>query len=527
MTTDHKEPITPDMQWLLRNGIGIQIMETLAVGTFLVAYAVSLGASNFVIGLLAAIPHLSQLAQIPALYVIEHFRNRRRIYSVAGMVARPMLLVIGLAAFVSEARLALNIIMAAFGVRYLAGAFISCSWNSWMRDLIPDNQMGTVFGGRQRVMMGVGILLSLCAAGFIDVWQHFNWLPERYAFTVIYGFAFCGGIYSVWAASHIEEPAMAPANEQLDLWKRLLTPLKDQNFRRLLAFLMSWNFAINLATPFFTVHMLKRMELPLTWIILLMTLSQLSSFLVVSQWGRIADKMANKSVLSVCSPLFIACIFAWTFTMFPERHSFTIPLLIMIHILTGIASAGVTLAGGNITMKLAPRGNATSFMAASAIGNSIAAGSASIIGGLTADFFLDRKLSLIARWENPIAEQDITTLNIEQWDFFFLFAVIVGLYSLHRLSFVKEQGEVGERLVIESLINGALHTVRNLSSIAGLRGLTDFPMDVLRRTKQKTRKFFITPTSSDAEEAQAPESNLETNSLIEPKASIEPEKSDD
>jgi len=191
--------------------------------------------------------------------------------------------------------------------------------------------------------------------------------------------------------------------------------------------------------------------------------------------------------------------------MFPERHTFTIPLLIAIHILTGIASAGVTLAGGNITMKLAPKGDATSFMAASAIGNSIAAGSASIIGGLTADFFLNRKLSLIARWENPVAEQDITTLSLEQWDFFFLFAVIVGLYSLHRLSFVKEKGEVGERLVIESLINGALHSVRNLSSIAGLRSLTDFPMDIMRKTQQKTRKFFITPTSSDGTEDKKPD----------------------
>ncbi len=499
METEDKEPKNPNLPWLVRNGIGIQIMETLSVGTFLVAYAVSLGASNLVIGFLAAIPHLSQLAQIPALYVIEHVRSRRRIYSVSGMVARPMLLVIGLAAFATNPQIALYIVVAAFGIRHLSGAFLACSWNSWMRDLIPDNQMGTVFGGRQRVMMGVGILLSLLAAGFIDLWHDLNWLPEKYAFTVIYGFAFCGGIYSVWAGSHIEEPPMAPANEQLDLWKRLLKPLKDQNFRRLLGFLMSWNFAINLATPFFTVHMLKRMELPLTWIILLTTLSQLASFLVVTSWGRIADRMANKSVLSVCSPLFIICIFAWTFTMFPERHSFTIPLLIAIHILTGIASAGVTLAGGNITMKLAPKGNATSFMAASAIGNSIAAGSASIIGGLTADFFLERKLSLIARWENPIAEQDITTLNIEQWDFFFLIAFFIGLYSLHRLSFVKEKGEVGERLVIESLINGALHSVRSLSSIAGLRSLTDFPMDVMRKTKQKTRKLFITPTASDTQ----------------------------
>ena len=35
----------------------------------------------------------------------------------------------------------------------------------------------------------------------------------------------------------------------------------------LLAFLGSWNFAVNLAAPFFTVHMLKRMDLSLALVV--------------------------------------------------------------------------------------------------------------------------------------------------------------------------------------------------------------------------------------------------------------------
>ena len=135
-------------------------------------------------------------------------------------------------------------------------------------------------------------------------------------------------------------------------------PFRNKNFRRLLAFLGSWNFAVNLAAPFFTVHMLKRMELSLALVVGLGTLSQMAAYLMVSQWGAIADRFSNKSVLSVCAPLFILCIFAWTFTMFPDRHVLTIPLLIAIHVATGVASAGVTLASGNITLKLAPRGDA-------------------------------------------------------------------------------------------------------------------------------------------------------------------------
>ena len=39
-------------------------------------------------------------------------------------------------------------------------------------------------------------------------------------------------------------------------WLSLLTtPLRDSNFRHLVLFLSSWNFAVNLAAPFFTVYM--------------------------------------------------------------------------------------------------------------------------------------------------------------------------------------------------------------------------------------------------------------------------------
>ena len=70
--------------WLRRNGVAAQVMETLSYGTFLVAFAVELGATNFMIGLFAAIPHLVQIAQIPGVYLVEKVRKRRLIGVCAG-----------------------------------------------------------------------------------------------------------------------------------------------------------------------------------------------------------------------------------------------------------------------------------------------------------------------------------------------------------------------------------------------------------------------------------------------------------
>lgn len=166
----------------------------------------------------------------------------------------------------------------------------------------------------------------------------------------------------------------------------------------------------------------------------------------------------------------------------PEKYVLTIPLLVVIHIFTGISTAGVTLASGNIGLKLAPKGRATAYLAANSLVNSVAAGIAPVLGGRFADFFAGRELSLTLKWVSPRGERVIPTLNFQQWDFFFFLAFLIGLYSIHRLAMVKEIGEVEEKIVIHELISEVRRGMRNLSTVGGLRYMAQFPLLVLRAT---------------------------------------------
>jgi hypothetical protein len=58
-------------------------MGALTGGAFLVAFALSIGASNKVIGLLAAIGPMAQLLQIPAVALVDKIRLRKLITIVA------------------------------------------------------------------------------------------------------------------------------------------------------------------------------------------------------------------------------------------------------------------------------------------------------------------------------------------------------------------------------------------------------------------------------------------------------------
>ena len=73
---------------VIRDGLASQVMVTFTGGVFLVAYALKLGASNVTIGLLAAIPPLTQLIQIPSILLVERIRKRRLISMLGSASSR-------------------------------------------------------------------------------------------------------------------------------------------------------------------------------------------------------------------------------------------------------------------------------------------------------------------------------------------------------------------------------------------------------------------------------------------------------
>ena len=66
---------------------------------------------------------------------------------------------------------------------------------------------------------------------------------------------------------------------------------------------------------------------------------------------------------------------------------------------------------------------------------------------------------------------------------------IVGFFALRQLIFVKEEGEVEEKVVMSHFYAQVRQAVRHISNVAGLRHLTNFPFAVLKTvTGRVTRK---------------------------------------
>jgi len=474
------QQVRSGLSYVIKDGIASQAMGTLTGGAFLVAFAVKLGASNLVIGLLAAIGPLAQLLQLPSILLVERIRNRRIIVLVAAAMSRLCWLFVALIPFLFGIRSGLTVLLAAMIGASAFGAVSGCSWNSWMRDLIPQNILGVFFARRMRIAAFVGIVLSLAVAAYLDLWKKFFAELELHGYSILFFSGFAAGAIGLYFIAKIPEPRMSRAEDKPGITAILTRPFRSENFRKLIAFSCSWSFAVNLAAPFFTVYMLKRLGLSMSLIIGLSVLSQLLNFAFLRIWGKFTDRFSNKSVLAISGPLFIFSILAWTFTTMPEKYFLTIPLLVVIHAVMGLASAGISLASGNIGLKLAPQGQATAYLATHTIANSIAAGIAPVLGGKFADLFAGRELAWTLTYSGPVRHLTLPTLNLQQWDFFFALAFLIGLYSLHRLSMVKEVGEVEEKVVIAELFAEVTNQARTLSSVDGLRQMVSFPFSIIR-----------------------------------------------
>ena len=480
------QEVARGLRWLTWEGTVSLGFNSITTSGILVAFALALGADNFQIGILAAIPFIMQILQIPSIWLVQKVRRRKAIAVFSWFPAQLLWFPIALIPIfmLVPSKSAISLLLALIAVRGLLSAVCNSAWNGWIRDLIPQPILGRFFSARLSRATIVGIVFSLGAAFYVDYWR--GQVPSEsavlgYTYVLLFGALFFGLASPVFM-SLMPEPLMQPVlGHQSSIIQRLSAPFRDENFRRLMQFLFFWGFASNLAIPFFAVYMLQRLGLPVSWVIGLSILSQMFNILFLRVWGSFVDRFGNKGVLSLCASLYLLVILGWIFTTMPEKYFLTMPLLVVLHILAGIANAGVTITVGTIGLKLAPQGEATSYLAGASLANNLGAGVGPLCGGLLANFFSVRQLNLTFTWIDPVSSIQLPALSIIGHDFLFAIAFIVGLATLGVLARIREEGEVGREVILESMMTPMRQFSRPMSSVPGLTFLSNFPFGFIKR----------------------------------------------
>jgi len=480
---------------MVKQGVAVQVRTTLTESVFLVGFALLLQAPNTVIGILAAIPSVTQFLQIPAIILVEKLRNRRRLNFFTQLGNRLGVLFMALIPFIATGQVGLILLIGAMAIQSTFTAIGAPSWNSWLTDLVPPDRLGRFFSKRMALMGIMSIVISLLGGQFINNWlltvNPTDTFAQLCGYSIIFFIAFLSGMFAIYFTITAPEPPMKTRHERISYSKLLAEPFKDENYSNLLKFSAAWELSTSFAGPFFTVYLLdvNILGLEIAFVAGLVALTQLTSVIFLRLWGRLSDRFSNKSILQVTLPIFVIGTFLWTFSSIARDYGFLIPLILMIHILNGFSSAGVHLSANNIGMRLAPRGESASYLAARGSVVALVGTIAPITAGILADLFAPHTIEFSISW---LVSGDLFTLipayRLSGIDFLFVISAIIGIYAIHRIALVEEPGDVEERVVLEALIAETRRNVRTVSTFDGLRHTFQVPIKVTKKGLAKRRK---------------------------------------
>jgi len=339
-----KEKLTEEerqkgMKYAVYEGASASAMSAIS-GSFLVLFALALGANNFMIGLVVSIPAiLATFSYLPAAYFVERYGNVRRICMIFSFIGRVMWIFIALVPFIFTGNVIWLIIFAA--INSLAASFTGNAWAIMMGDIVPQEIRGEYFGRRNKICAVASLIITILCGVVLEV------VKGIMGFVLLFFMAGIFGVVTSYFFSRFPEIKYEP--KKGNIVKDLHDIRLDSFFLPFLIIIFIWQFAYNFYSPFVNVYIIKGLGASYIWVSFLIVVSGIATILVQRQWGTASDIFGHGSILKITAfatgliPLF------WFF----------IPNVwygIWIEIILGIAFAGFNLAAFNYLLQVSPRG---------------------------------------------------------------------------------------------------------------------------------------------------------------------------
>jgi MFS family permease len=356
-------------------GLFAELVSACAGPTVLVGWALHLGASPVEVGLLAALPQLAQLLQLPGAWLTA-LSGRRRVALVAVTLSRQALLPLALLPFLpagDEVKRALLFAVAALSAGL--GVVGNNAWTAWMGELVPARLRGRYFGARTALCTAGGTLAGVAIGALLDAGGARAATGPVLALLAVAACA-AGAVTSVLLARQHDPPAPPAPPPTL---KDALRPLHDPAARGLLHYQLAWNASVGLGGGYFTFHLLGNLHAGFTLVAI--HAATAAAFRVVSAplWGRAVDRFGARPVLAACSFGVSALPILWMISS-PDRLW---PIGIDA-VLSGVAWGGHGIAAFAAPLATAPRRERPFYLAVFATAGGAAYAAAAALGGLLA-----------------------------------------------------------------------------------------------------------------------------------------------
>jgi MFS family permease len=285
-------------QWNLYRDIAWYGVLSGVSATFTGVFALRLGASNLLVGLLSSLPALiNVIVQLPAARLIERERDRKRLLVVSGFLSRLPVLLIALVPWLPRFPAEAVVYITALGT--IPGAAANVAFTAMLADVVAPQYRAHVVSVRNMLLSVVTTITVLGAGQALDV------LPFPVGYQLIFVVAFVASLVSLYYLGRIVIPDSQPAgpaaaepgrSDALAMARKMLAQRSYVRFT-VGAFLLHW--AIHFPIPLYVIYRVRVLGISEGWI---GTLSMVESAVTIVSyyfWGRIAERYGHRLVLLV------------------------------------------------------------------------------------------------------------------------------------------------------------------------------------------------------------------------------------
>ncbi len=337
------------------------------------AAAIALGANDFFIGLLAALPQfMGAVFQFGTLQAMRVVKNRKLLV-VSGSLLHALCWLPAIALLMWPGAYSIPLTIFFFSLGSGISLMINPVWSSWVADLVPENERAGFFAGRNRFMQ---LVLFACtfATGLLLAWLQL-WLAATTAFALMFALPFFFRLASAAfnaMASNVEYDLQLVREIKL---KHLFLLPSYRNELWFLVFMALVNFSTQIAAPFFTPYMLNDLGMDVGMLGILTAAAILAKIVSYPYWGKAIDRFGNRAVLVATSFAMVFVPVLWLFSKDPAW-------LAVFQVFSGFAWSGLDLASFNFALSMVGRELRQSFISKYNTFNGVFYAAGCIAGGL-------------------------------------------------------------------------------------------------------------------------------------------------
>ena len=337
--------------WLYKTSAwGIYDRVGILTGPIFVGFALYLGATDAQIGMMASVFSGVGLIQVLLVLFVSRVRKKKRFVILVGLVE--------VVVFPSIVFIPLLFprgwwIPAVFVCLVVASVSVSTMlplYNSWLASLLPSTSRARYLSRLTIVSTLTAIVGGYALGRFIDLFED----AERYqGFFVVFLIGLLGGVVGYVILTRCPYPRADVTDEEIKPGRHLFTvPLRNSVFMRFLVCRMSWVFATGIAQPFYSVFMIKTLQISYSTIAIFTNLSLVMQIVGFRVWSGLVDRYGSKPILQLLTVPFAFIPLLWVFNRSDSYY-----LIPFIMLAGGILISGIQMAAGSMFYDLIPTGS--------------------------------------------------------------------------------------------------------------------------------------------------------------------------